>query len=277
MDTRLTTRAHGKINLYLRVTGVRADGFHALDTLFQEIDLCDRIDWIPGGEGIRLNWLGPAIAARPQDNLALRAARALNAKLGLALAGEIRIVKRIPAGGGLGGGSSDAAAVLRLLNRAHGDPLSLSDLHDLALGLGSDVPFFICGGCQHGRGRGELLEPATRPVDWPVSGLLILPRDGISTAEVFRDLRAEPPWETPRSGPPVLGENDLLPAVRRLSPDFDRLWTGLSACQFDGALFMTGSGSTIVFLGPTPGPVSERARRAGCRIQPFRFHVRSGT
>ena len=159
-----------KINWSLRITGKRADGFHDMETVFQTISLHDELIFRDSDE-LTLTCDDPSI---PTDdtNLVLRAARAVNAR---PVAIELR--KRIPAGGGLGGGSSNAATTLRALGGER------DDLHELALQLGSDVPFFLVGGTAYATGRGEVLTPMPPRAGVPL--LLVLPEERVLTKEAF--------------------------------------------------------------------------------------------
>src|SRR5262245_18066788 len=165
-------RAPAKVNLYLQVLGRRADGFHELVTVLHAIDLCDELslqrrqrrrDIAGGAPDVALHVEGDAPAG--ESNLAHRAARALLAESGAAgdVGLDIRLRKRIPAGGGLGGGSSDAAAVLSGLNALLGRPCSHETLMSLAAQLGSDVAFFLHGGTALCTGRGEIVRPLQPP------------------------------------------------------------------------------------------------------------------
>jgi len=165
--------APAKINLALVVGAVRADGKHELVTLFQRIDLGDRLTVEPAAE--------TTVDGFPQDTIVRAALDALPARHGW----RVRIEKRIPVAAGLGGGSSDAATALRLANAQLDEPLGQRELHELAAGVGADVPFFLRDGPQLGRGDGTTLEPAELPQDFVV--LLVLP-DGVrklSTASVY--------------------------------------------------------------------------------------------
>lgn len=179
-----------KINLYLDVLGRREDGFHDLETLFAPLTFGDTVEVeLAGSPGeVRLALDGPVAVPAGDENLALRAARAWSAAAGHDGGVEIRLTKQVPVGSGLGGGSSNAAAVLRLANAASADPLAPEALHQIAAGLGSDVPFFLGDGPAVGRGRGEILEPVAG-----ASGLfvvLIMPAIACDTAAVYRNLGA---------------------------------------------------------------------------------------
>lgn len=178
--------ARGKINLGLEVIRKRPDGYHDIRTLFQEISLADvlEIEALPGRE-IRLEGDDPSI---PWDetNLVFRAARALQGRTGAELGAALRVTKRIPAGGGLGGGSSDAAAALAGLNEVWKMELTRGELADLGRGLGADVPYFLHGGLCLGEERGDCLtELADLP---PLHAVLALPLFPVPTALVYRCL-----------------------------------------------------------------------------------------
>ena len=186
---RASVRALAKINLTLRVLGRRPDGFHEIRTVLQTISLADRLEiaYTPG-RGRRVE-IETELPGEPQDNLAVRAAEAVMERGRIRGAVQIRLEKRIPAGGGLGGGSSDAAAVLLTLPVLAGRNLGLDALHALAAELGSDVPFFLLGGTALGLGRGTEIHPLP---DAPrLRGLLVMPDVAVSTAEAYRALGRE--------------------------------------------------------------------------------------
>jgi len=178
----LRVPAYAKVNLGLEVLGVRQDGYHELRSLFQTIDLHDDVVIRPRRRGLEVRCDHPDV---PQDerNLALRAALELQRHAGIERGAEIVISKRIPVGGGLGGGSSDAAAVLMALDRLWGVGLGPAGLHGLARRLGADVPFFLVGGTALGLARGD----EVYPLHWQVRGHVVLVDPGrpISTAAVF--------------------------------------------------------------------------------------------
>lgn len=154
----LLLRLPAKLNLFLQVVGRRADGYHLLQTVFQLIDLCDDLQLRVRADG-ELHLLSGATGVAPEQDLALRAARSLRQATGCALGADIRLHKRIPMGGGLGGGSSDAAGVLLGLNALWECGLGLEDLAALGLGLGADVPVFVHGHSAWAEGVGERLQP----------------------------------------------------------------------------------------------------------------------
>lgn len=175
--------APAKINLFLKVLRRRDDGYHELDTLFQAVDLCDEVTVARAGAGVALRVEGADVGPE-RDNLAYRAAAAFLEAAGVGGGLEVLLTKRIPAGAGLGGGSSDAAAVLRAANAVLGGPLEAATLHALAAGLGSDVPFFLGPGTlARGTGRGEVLEMLPPLPELPV--VLVLPPVHVSTAEAY--------------------------------------------------------------------------------------------
>ncbi|MGZ5429246.1 MAG: 4-(cytidine 5'-diphospho)-2-C-methyl-D-erythritol kinase, partial [Thermoanaerobaculia bacterium] len=187
---RLTLESFAKVNRSLHVLGKRSDGYHEIDTIFQTVDLSDRIDFLEGEEGSEEVSLTIEGADLPADsrNLILRAASALRERTGTRRGARIHLSKKIPIGGGLGGGSSNAAATLLGLSALWNLQLSDPDLEALAASLGSDVPFFLLGGRARGTGRGEILEPlADGPEEWLV---LVFPRFSLSTAVVYGALAA---------------------------------------------------------------------------------------
>jgi 4-diphosphocytidyl-2-C-methyl-D-erythritol kinase len=177
-------RALAKINLDLRVLGKRPDGFHELRTIFQTISLADTLEiaFTPA----RKTAIELTDALNIADNLVLRAARMVMDALRATGKIEMRLTKRIPMGAGLGGGSSDAAAVLLALPALAGRALPLPKLSNIAEQLGSDVPFFLLGGTAAGIGRGSELFPL--PDSPPQSGLLVAPGIHVNTAQAYRDL-----------------------------------------------------------------------------------------
>lgn len=192
--------APAKINLFLHITGRAADGYHDLQTVFQLLDWCDELQIEPtaGPEIVRV--AGPAAIAAA-DDLCLRAARLLQQATGCRQGARIALRKRIPTGGGLGGGSSDAATVLCVLDRLWGLGLGIDRLAELGLRLGADVPLFVRGESAWGEGRGERLTPLAPPERWFV---ILHPGVSVSTAEVFQA--------------PELTRNSPVITIRDLSP-----------------------------------------------------------
>ncbi|MGB6102973.1 MAG: 4-(cytidine 5'-diphospho)-2-C-methyl-D-erythritol kinase [Pusillimonas sp.] len=175
--------APAKINLFLHVTGRRADGYHTLETVFRFIGLYDTLSFDLRRDGKIVREAGQGLPGLSmQDDLTVRAAQALQAATGTPQGAQIRYEKRIPAGGGLGGGSSDAATTLIALNRLWQTGLSREELMALARPLGADVPVFIYGRPAFARGVGDVLSPVTLPER---AYLVVHPPQHVPTAEVF--------------------------------------------------------------------------------------------
>ncbi len=264
MDRALALPAPAKINLFLHVLGRRADGYHDLQTVLCLIDLADWVDIERRDDG-QLRRTGDVIGA-PDDDLALRAARALKQQTGTRHGADIAITKRIPAGAGLGGGSSDAATTLVALNRLWNTGLDRTQLAELGLALGADVPFFVHGANAFAEGRGERLSPIT-PV--PAYYSVVWPQVHVSTKEIFEDagltrntkatkmadfsavagaiVPASAGERTNGVSAALFGVNDLEPVARRRHPVIDQVLAHLS--RF-GAARMTGSGSAVFAVTP---------------------------
>jgi 4-diphosphocytidyl-2-C-methyl-D-erythritol kinase len=252
-------RAHAKINLDLRVLGTRPDGFHELRTVFQALALHDTIECIPrvGPFAIECDTAGVPL---DRSNLVWRAAETLWRSLrrdGPVRDVFVRLHKRIPIQGGLGGGSTDAAATLAALARAWRVPIRPGQLVDVAATLGADVPFFLAGGTALGLGRGDEIYPlADLPRHWVV---LLVPGFGVSSADAYgwydseRDPARGPivreaqyvpgPWPS-RAAQMI---NDLEAPIARHHPEIEQMKTSLRRA---GALAaaMSGSGSTVFGL-----------------------------
>jgi 4-diphosphocytidyl-2-C-methyl-D-erythritol kinase len=239
-------KAFAKINLGLRILGKRDDGYHEIETLFQSIDLHDTLTFeLQEKPGIELNVHSPWLLSE-KENLVYRAAELIVSRVELLQGVRITVKKRIPIGAGLGGGSSDAAATLVGLNKLFQLKLSNTELHALALELGSDVPYFLVGGLCRGRGRGELLE-RLEPRWEGCTFLLVKPGCSLSTEAVYReyDQRVE------QDGRPMSSQifdgidcaNDLEEAAARLCPELPECRRILVELKPD--LFgMSGSGPT---------------------------------
>ncbi len=233
--------APAKLNLFLYITGRRDDGYHSLQTLFQFVDHGDSLGFeaAPDGE-LSLSPALPGVA--PEQNLIIKAARLLQSQTGCTQGARIHMTKRLPMGGGLGGGSSDAATTLVALNRLWQLGLSLQQLARLGLTLGADVPVFIHGQATFAEGVGDIFTPATPPEPWY---LVLHPGIEVATAAIFQDP------ELPRNSP-VLSlqqrlalpwENDCEALVKKRHPEVAKLlgWlleyapsrmTGTGACIF---------------------------------------------
>lgn len=236
--------APAKLNLFLHVTGRRADGYHELQTLFQLIDLSDTVSLTVREDGLVERPSGPA-GVDPDSDLTVRAAKALKAATGCGLGASIRIVKRVPMGGGLGGGSSDAATVLLALNYLWRCGLSIDELARLGLPLGADVPVFVRGSSAWAEGVGERLVPVELPERWYV---VIHPGVAVPTRDVFQSpgLTRNTPVITIRAafepGGLAATRNDCEPVVRAKYAEVAEAleWLG----KFAPAR-LTGTGSCI--------------------------------
>lgn len=229
-----------KLNLFLHITGRRKDGYHMLQTVFQLLDYSDRMHFsLLSSPEIRLRVDDPSLEG--QDNLAVKAARKLQQAAGTGQGAEIRLEKRIPLGGGLGGGSSNAATTLLALNRLWGLRLSDDRLAEIGLSLGADVPVFVHGRSAWAEGVGENLTPMCLPQRWYV---VLTPGCRVSTAEIFSHgqlTRNTSPIKIPAF--PILGgKNDCEAVAARLYPAIDRAldWLGRY-----GQARMTGTGSSV--------------------------------
>ena len=233
--------APAKLNLFLHVTGRRADGYHELQTLFQLVDLTDTVSITVRPDGRLERPQGPR-EVPPEADLTLRAARALKEATGTPLGATLKVHKRIPLGAGLGGGSSDAATTLLALNELWGCGLTLAELARLGLSLGADAPVFVQGSSAWAEGVGERLTPVELPERWY---LIVYPGVGVSTREVFQspELTRNSPLITIRAFFDSGGRNDCEPVVRARAPEVaDALdWlarfapvrmTGTGACVF---------------------------------------------
>ena len=235
--------APAKLNLFLHITGQRQDGYHLLQTAFQFIDYSDSLDFTLRNDGIisrQSDWEGTAEA----DDLVVRVAKALQHESGCQQGVDIYLHKKLPAGGGLGGGSSDAATTLVALNHLWGLERSVDQLADIGLKLGADVPVFVHGKAAWAEGVGEELTPIDPKESWY---LVIRPDCCVSTMEVFNspDLTRNTPSIGIRDFLRDGGHNDCESVVKKLHPKVANAldWLG----QFTDAR-MTGTGS-CVFAG----------------------------
>jgi len=260
--TKITMRSPAKLNWYLRVFEPRADGYHDIETIFQELELADELSFERGEDESCL------IAGFPADvpaeaNLITRAWQLLReAYPGHVHGIRVNAVKNLPRGGGLGGGSSNAAAALTAISQLFGLNLPFSRLKMLGSRLGSDVPFFIRGGCAIGRGRGEQIEPVEGAGEFPL--VLVFPDMGVSTRDAYARLDSLKRPQT--TGTNV---NSLLNAIRSGDPgalaplirnDFelvvkDEPWYrhafDILMSQGCQRVFLCGSGSTVAGLTRT--------------------------
>jgi len=281
--------AYAKINLGLRVRGKRPDGYHELDTYFLQVNLADELFFqTTSREGMELSCSRSDIPC-DDSNLCVRTYNAAARRFGRPARGAARprrpgirlhLAKRIPAGGGLGGGSSDAAVTLMVLDQIWGASFSRDDLHRIALEIGSDVPFFLEGGMCHGAGRGEILSPVpVLPELWIV---LVIPDIVISTRWVYQNIKfgltKKQKSTTLKSLDPERFDtyslisqcqNDLEEGVFAFYPELARIKARMMA---GGALVasMTGSGSTVFGLFDS----LEKGEHVACQFRPdFETHV----
>jgi 4-diphosphocytidyl-2-C-methyl-D-erythritol kinase len=256
--------APAKLNLFLRITGRREDGYHELQTIFQLIDCCDRIGVALREDGRIARHSGPAGVEASQD-LTVRAALALQRATGARLGADLQVQKRIPMGGGLGGGSSDAATVLLALNQLWGTGLRIGELAGLGLTLGADVPIFVHGRSGWGEGRGEQLWPLPLPQR---SFLVLHPGIAVSTAEVFQapELTRNSPVLRIRAFSEDLSVNDCEAVVCARHPAVAEAlaWLRAQPDQHGRALAarMTGTGACVF----APLESGEDAERIAARV-----------
>ena len=239
--------APAKLNLFLHITGRRADGYHLLQSVFMLIDWCDTLHFErrPGGALSRED-LGPAL---PEMDLVLRAAHALQTATGCTEGAHIGITKRIPAQAGMGGGSSDAASTLLALNRLWGLNLSRQALQKIGLALGADVPFFLCGTNAFVEGIGETITPLENAQQLPQARFAVVkPAAGLETKAIF----SSPSLKRDSGCATILGfaathfdfgRNDLQPVAEALCPDVKQALSWLE--QRGMRPRMTGSGSAV--------------------------------
>ena len=234
--------APAKLNLFLHVTGRYADGYHALQTIFQLIDRCDRIGLSLRSDG-KIERRAGMVEVQPERDLAVRAGRLLQEYTGTHLGADIHVEKHIPAGGGLGGGSSDAATVLLALNALWGTHVARAELARLGLALGADVPVFVIGQSAWAEGRGEQLWPLTLPPRWYT---VVHPRVFVSTAEVFQapELTRNSPVITIRALAADCAGNVCEPIVRVRYPEVAEALDWLSREARQPAQ-LTGTGSCV--------------------------------
>ena len=256
----MTIQAHAKVNLVLRILARRPDGYHDIETLMVPVSLADEIDIdVSSGSGIELECDQPEIPTGP-DNLIWRAVEVFQSHTGLDFQTRIALRKNVPHGAGLGGGSSDAAAVLKALDQLHNTRLGPQVLEDLSAAMGSDIPFFIRSRPALCRGRGELMQGAAEIP--PAKLLLLKPPFPVSTGWAYQAWSPHTPAATPRQfhgrielandlEEPVFSKHLLLPAMKAWLLEQDEV----------AAAMMTGSGSTFfAILRGDAGSLAERAK-----------------
>jgi 4-diphosphocytidyl-2-C-methyl-D-erythritol kinase len=249
--------APAKLNLFLHITGRRPDGYHLLQSVFMLIDWCDTLHFEVRTDGRisreDLETDGRTAEALPADDLAVRAARALQAACATSLGVHIGLQKRIPSQAGMGGGSSDAASCLLALQRLWGVRLPPQELRALALSLGADVPFFLSGGHAWVEGIGEKITPLALP---PARFVVVKPAAGLPTQGIFSAPGLKRDTETAtiqgfaanaegqlKSLDFGFGRNDLQPVAQEMCPQIGQSLDWLKSRQLQGR--MTGSGSAV--------------------------------
>jgi len=235
--------APAKLNLFLHITGRRADGYHLLQSVFMLVDWCDTLHFDVKLDGSiqRIDLNTPL----PADDLIVRAARTLLSASGTSLGAEIRIDKQIPAQAGMGGGSSDAASTLLALNKLWGLNWPMSRLLPMGLALGADIPFFLHGYNAWVEGIGEKISPVLVPSS---SFVVVKPNAGIETARIFSHPTLERATKTATisdfaAQPYDFGRNDLQPVAQALCPEVEMALQWLQSLGLKPR--MTGSGSAV--------------------------------
>ncbi len=232
--------APAKINHFLHVTGRRADGYHLLQTVFQFLDLADSLTFTATADG-RIRCLRNYQQVEEQDDLVIRAAKLLQELGDSTMGAEISVDKRIPIGGGLGGGSSDAATTLVALNCLWGTGLTTDEIAETGLRLGADVPVFVRGFAAWGEGVGEQLEPVELEENWY---LLIYPNRPVATEQVFSAPALERTTTSVTLDDFLQGKcrNVCEPVVRQICPEVDAALDWLNA---RAQARLSGTGASI--------------------------------
>ncbi len=264
MPTPLTLPAPAKLNLMLHVLGRREDGYHELQTLFQFLDHGDELTFARREDG-QIRLLSDLPGVDHESNLIVRAARLLQQQGDDVPGTDITLVKRLPMGGGIGGGSSDAATTLLGLNRLWNLGLDLDRLAQLGLSLGADVPVFVRGHAAFAEGVGERLQAVELPEPWY---LVAVPQVSVSTAEIFSDP------ELTRNTPPITvrsllaggGHNDCQPVVEKRYP---QVRNALSLLNKFVPARMTGTGACVFGSFPNEGEADKVRRQLPATLPSF--------
>jgi 4-diphosphocytidyl-2-C-methyl-D-erythritol kinase len=232
--------APAKLNLFLHVVGRRGDGYHLLQTAFRFLDFGDKLRFAPRNDD-RIVTKTPLPGVPPETDLTVRAATALRNTAGIRAGVDIFLQKNLPLGGGLGGGSSDAATTLLALNQLWNVGASNEDLLRLGLTLGADVPIFIHGRAAFAEGIGECFTDVLLPPAWY---LVLVPPVVVPTADIFRaaDLRRDTPPMAAADWRPGIGGNDLQAVACRMYPEIRR---HLDCLRRWSPARMTGSGACV--------------------------------
>ncbi|MBK59207.1 MAG: 4-(cytidine 5'-diphospho)-2-C-methyl-D-erythritol kinase [Pseudomonas sp.] len=260
----LTLPAPAKLNLMLHILGRRADGYHELQTLFQFLDHGDELTFTARTDGqIRLHTDLPGV--EHDSNLIVRAARLLQTHSACTLGADIELIKRLPMGGGIGGGSSDAATTLLGLDYLWQTRLGVDRLAAIALTLGADVPVFVRGRAAVAEGVGERLQPVELSEPWY---LVVAPQVSVSTAEIFSDpeLTRNTPAITVRSLLAGGGHNDCQPVVERR---YTEVRNALSLLNKFVPARMTGTGACVFGSFPNKGEADKVCRQLPADLPAF--------
>ncbi len=266
----LTLPAPAKLNLMLHITGRRADGYHELQTLFQFLDYGDELSFRLREDG-QIHLLTELPGVDHDNNLIVRAARLLQRESGCTLGADIQLTKRLPMGGGIGGGSSDAATTLVGLDHLWNTELGEDRLAELGLRLGADVPVFVRGRAAFAEGVGERLQPVDLAEPW---FLVIAPQVSVSTAEIFADpeLTRNTPAITVRSLLAGGGHNDCQPVVEKRYPE---VRNALSLLNKFVQARMTGTGACVFGSFPNEGEADKVRRQLPATLPSFVAHGRN--
>lgn len=269
---KLTLEARGKINLAIDVTGKRENGYHDVEMILQEVPLADRITLSLRPDGKILSDSNIPSLPNTEDNLAVRAAKIFMHRLGRSEGVDILLEKRIPIGAGMGGGSADAAGVLKGLNALFGNPFTTEKLMEMGASLGADVPFCVLGGCALATGIGEVLTPLPMPPK--LHCIIAKPEPSVSTRWVYEALDATPNLPHPNVSAVADGiRKGSLAEIRRHAgnilesvtiPAFPVVGWIKQAFSDSGAVLslMSGSGSAVFGLFENANDANKTAEAA---------------
>ena len=258
MSIYLTEPAWAKINRFLHVTGIRPDGYHTLRTVMQTVSLCDRISFRQSERDEKLVFICSDPALENESNLCVKAVRVFEESAGFAVSGRLKLDKRIPWGAGLGGGSADAAAVLRLLQRRFGRPLTDEQLMTAARRLGADVPFCVRGGRALCEGIGDVITPL--PDERTEHMLIVKGKSGLSTPDMYRALDGRENVLSEKRASDNEEGNDFEQAAFLFLPEIRSFMEALKTLgAFE--VRMSGSGSAVfgVFASAAAAKKAEQA------------------
>ena len=250
MEKTYQIKSYSKINLGLKVLNLRPDNFHNINSIFIEVDLCDILQFVPS-DSFKLNCINKNIPLDNSNTIA-QAYKILNEKFDFRKHYEIIVDKNIPVGGGMGGGSSNAATTLKALNKLNNLKLTNKNLMDIALKIGSDVPFFIEGGLKFVYGRGEKIKPHIFSLIDTIYILLVFPKFSIDTSWAYKNIKKKLQYKNYSTKFPSLDsnvkwklfENDFEDIVGSTYPEIFEIKNILYE---NGALYsgLSGSGSTM--------------------------------